>query len=67
MSLTAFWLVSRLGGILSSNISSMDSIRILTWEKIKIVSNDQLSIMILLPKVTEIESPSESVLDLFSY
>ena len=67
MSLTAFWLASRLGELISTNVSSMDSIRILTWEKIKIVSKDQLSIMILLPKVTEVESPSGSVLDLFSY
>ncbi len=67
MSLTAFWLASRLGELISTNVSSMDSIRILTWDKVKIISKDQLSIMILLPKVTEIESPSGYVLDLFAY
>ncbi len=67
VSLLAFWLASRMGELVSTQTSSVDYIRILTWSKIRRISHDHFTVLILRPKVNDKDSPIGHVLDIWAY
>ena len=67
VSLLAFWSASRLGELISSEQSSIDFIRAITWGKVNLLADNHITILIAIPKVTEDHSPEGHVIDLFSF
>lgn len=67
VSLVAFWSASRMGELLSHDQSSIDYIRTITWGKVNIISESQITILIAIPKTTESHSKAGHVIDLFAF
>ena len=63
----AFWLASRMGELISTQTTSIDYIRILTWSKIRRKTHDHFTVLILRPKVNDKDSPIGHVLDIRAY